>query len=349
MCTRLVFALAALSLFAGCAIHPLPEDVARVTSFDIVRQIRCETRDTLRQAVIGWLEILANKGNIRARELALQYRADPASISTFHYNLFKTPDLVQVRSMAKLFYDTGIAYNFDLTGIEDNDLTGEVNFLKPDLLSRLSLGVKAGAKRKRANERTFTVTDTFSGLLAKVTETFCEGQVVGPNYVYPISGRIGVDRLVNDFIYLTLFGNLTSAGATAADVAKAGVMPGLPYMVDELTFTTTVTASATPRIEFTPITRNFRLLNAEVNALAERTDIHKVTMGLAIASSSMVELAPLRDYLFGGRGTRAVSAGGAGGLYVGARVIGGGTQSEKLAVIAVDQVKSREIRLIPPL
>ena len=62
MCTRFVFAFAALSLLIGCAIHPLPEDVARVTSFDIVRQIRCDTRDTLREIVIGWLEKLAKQG-----------------------------------------------------------------------------------------------------------------------------------------------------------------------------------------------------------------------------------------------------------------------------------------------
>jgi hypothetical protein len=335
---------------AGCSIHPLPEDVARVNSFDIVRQIRCETRDTLRQVVIGWLEILAQHGSVRAQQLALQYRNDPASIREFHYDLFNTPDLVQVRSTAKLFYDTGIAYNFDLTGTEDNDVTVDLNFLKDRVFTKLSLALNAEAKRQRSNIRSFTVTDTFSGLFRILTEKFCEGQVVGPNYIYPISGRIGVDKLVNDFIYLTLFGHLSSAGVKASDAATAGGAVGLPYMVDEMQFTTIVKASANPKIEFTPVTPAFQLLNAEADVLARRTDIHKVTVGLAIAPSGQVELAPLRAYLFGsGSASARGPVASSSGLVVGTRVIGGGTPSEKLAVLAVDQLKSREIQLIPPL
>jgi hypothetical protein len=347
VCIRVICAFTALALLVGCAIHPLPEDVTRVTSFDIVRQIRCETRDTIREIVIGWLETLATyEHSVRAQQLAAQYRADPASIRTFHYDLFNTPDLVHVRATAKLFYDTGIAYNFDLTGTEDNNLSADVNllrqqpFLQP--LSKFSLALNAGAQRRRANERTFTITDTFSGLLTQVTEAFCEGQVIGPNYIYPISGRIGVDRLINDFIHLTLFGNLTAGGA------KPGDAPGIPAMVDNLTFTTTITASATPRIEFTPVTATFQLLNAQLAAVAARTDVHKVTVGVAITTSGIAELAPLRAYLFGAGATVRGQTADPGGVIVGARVIGGGSPSERLAVIAVDQIKSREVQLIPP-
>jgi hypothetical protein len=343
MRTRLVCAFTALSLFAGCAIHPLPEDVTRVTSFDIVRQIRCETRDTLREVIIKWLEILATtQGSVRAQQLALQYRNDPASINTFHYDLFNTPELKEVRATAKLFYDTGIAYTFDFTITEDNDLTADLGFLKQRPFSKVSLAINAGARRKRANERIFTVTDTFSGLLTKLTEKHCVGQIVGPNYIYPISGRIGVDKLVNDFIYLALFENLT------AKDAKPGDLSGPPTMVDNLAFTTAITASVNPSIVFTPITPAFQLASASINALADRIDVHKVTMGLAIAPSGLVELAPLRSYLFGPGRTAVGPVGSGGTVYVGARVIGRGSAAEQLAVIAVDQFKSREVQLIPP-
>jgi hypothetical protein len=54
-----IFALfGALSLFSGCAIHPLPEDVAN--TYHIVRQIRCETRETLKNFVITWLNYLGS-------------------------------------------------------------------------------------------------------------------------------------------------------------------------------------------------------------------------------------------------------------------------------------------------
>jgi hypothetical protein len=99
---------------------------------------------------------------------------------------------------------------------------------------------------------------------------------------------------------------------------------------------------------FTPITPAFQLVSASVNALADRIDVHKVTIGLAIAPSGLVELAPLRSYLFGAGRTVTGPVGSGGTVYVGARVIGRGSAAEQLAVIAVDQFKSREVQLIPP-
>ena len=31
-------------MLSGCTIHPLPEDVTKLNTFQIVKQIRCETR-----------------------------------------------------------------------------------------------------------------------------------------------------------------------------------------------------------------------------------------------------------------------------------------------------------------
>lgn len=47
-----------LCVLAGCAIHPLPDDVTGVTTAQIVQQIRCETRDAAIQALTSWLEDL---------------------------------------------------------------------------------------------------------------------------------------------------------------------------------------------------------------------------------------------------------------------------------------------------
>lgn len=44
-------------LFTACSAHPLPEDVTRRTTFDIVQKLRCEARDGLESAVrAGWLD-----------------------------------------------------------------------------------------------------------------------------------------------------------------------------------------------------------------------------------------------------------------------------------------------------
>ena len=48
-------ALAASFLGAGCAIHPLPEDVTGVPTYYIVRQIRCEARSAVISSAINGL------------------------------------------------------------------------------------------------------------------------------------------------------------------------------------------------------------------------------------------------------------------------------------------------------
>src|SRR5882762_10301439 len=106
-------AAVALSFFsAGCAIHPLPQDVTGVDTYHIVRQIRCEARETIRQEVIRWLTKMATAGDPISQQLLVKYESDPESISSFRPDVFKGPDYVEVRPVAKLFYDAGIAYNF---------------------------------------------------------------------------------------------------------------------------------------------------------------------------------------------------------------------------------------------
>jgi len=100
-------------IVSGCSIHPLPEDVTGVSTYHIVRQIRCEARDTISKVVIGYLHSLADAHpNIDLfQRLVSQYESEPDSIRNFHYNLFKDPELVEVRKAVKTFYDAGIAYN----------------------------------------------------------------------------------------------------------------------------------------------------------------------------------------------------------------------------------------------
>jgi hypothetical protein len=346
-----VFSVAAIvfSVFtAGCAIHPLPQDVTGVDTYHIARQIRCEARETIRLEVINWLNKLAAAGDPLAQQLALQYESAPDSISTFRPEVFTGRDRAAIRSVAKLFYDAGIAYNFDLTMTEDNNLMTGLSFLKPLTEPVFTVGVNANANRTRSNTRTFTVTDTFSYLLTKLnTEVrgvrYCDGQLVSANYVYPIAGRIGIDKMVHEFIELTLFANLVEPQAAPGTA-------GAPTMVDQLTFTTSIGGSVNPAVVFTPVTSAFQLTNASLTAMADRMDVHQVSVGLAVSTSGMSQLDPVRSFLFSsdrGAGT-ATGNRGVSPVVVGRRITGGGrTASEVLAVIAIDQLKSRELKLIP--
>jgi hypothetical protein len=337
-----------LSLCAGgCAIHPVPQDVTGIDTYDIVRQIRCEARETIIQEVVAWLKKLS--GDPRADQILFEYDRDRETISNFRPDIFNRPDETRIRAMVKLFYDTGIAYNFDLTMTEDNGLSGGATFTRPVLNPVVTLGVAAGAARQRTNHRTFVVTDTFSYLLTKLNtpvrgQHYCDGQLVGPNYVYPIAGRIGIDKMVHDFINLTLFASLTET------TAKPGAA-GAPTMADELTFTTNLSGSINPVAVFTPVSNALQLTNVSLTAGADRIDVHKVAVALAIPPSGVIELGPLRSFLFSRDRSAAATGGTTRGssVILGTRVTGGAhTASEALAIYAIDQLKSRELQLIPP-
>jgi len=240
---------------------------------------------------------------------------------------------------------------------EDNNLTTEVDFIRPIVNPKLTLALTGGANRKRTNDRTFTATDTFGGLL-KLPRRYCDGFVVGPNYIYPIAGRIGIDAVVHDFINLTLFANLDAAGASPsggsqkpAGGATKSAGASTPTLVDKLTFTTSITGSVNPVATFTPMGKNFQISGASLTGLADRMDVHQVTVAVAIAPSSMADLASLRSFLFSP--ARVAAASRSTGFYSSTsvialnRVIGGGSPFEQLALIAVDQLKSREFELVP--
>jgi hypothetical protein len=168
---------------------------------------------------------------------------------------------------------------------------------------------------------------------------YCTGFIVAENYVYPIAGKIGVAKVIHDFINLTLFESLS------------GDKGAPPAMTDDLTFTTTVSASVNPAVMFTPLGTALQAADAGVTAGIKRSDVHEVVVGIAIDKASVPNLTPVRSYLFSDRrfanGLTQTSPGAiSGSLYIGNRVIGGGSASERLAVIANDQAKSPQVQIV---
>jgi hypothetical protein len=340
--TALLFAAS----LAGCALHPLPEDVTGVDTADIVRQIRCESREAVIHEVRQWLTLRAGAGDRISQQLLAKYDAEPESISSFNANVFPA-SFVTERQLVNLFYSAGIAYTFDLKMVVNNDINpASATLLRPSPpRPKFTLGLGAGALFDRSNQRKFTSTDTFGSLLklnAAVVRgrRYCTGFIVTENYVYPIAGKIGVGRVIHDFINLTLFNGLS------------GDKGAPPTMTDDLIFTTTLSASATPTAMFTPLGTALQLSDASLTAAFKRSDVHEVTVGVAIDKAAVSNLGPVRSALFSerrdaaGLGTSRTAATG-GALYIGNRVIGGGGGSEQLAVIANDQAKSEKVQFIP--
>lgn len=279
-------------IVAGCAIHPLPEDVSGAPTYVIVRQIRCETRQAIIENVLGWLTSEKNQieGKVDpvSRQTGIEFR-NGRPMREFTPSLFKG----RVEQIIATFYNAGVAYTFDLDMSEVNKLDPQINLSDIFPHFRFTIGITGGFDRTRENERLFTVTDSFSDLI-QLPESYCNdptqrSYIVSENYVYPINGRIGVKRMIQDFIELTLFGGLSGPKEN---------MKGPPTLVDQLSFTTEISGSINPAITFSSIGNGLRVTDGSLTAFANRKDLHKVTIGLAIAGQGINLVGQLRNALF---------------------------------------------------
>jgi hypothetical protein len=283
---------------AACAIHPLPEDVANIPTYTIVRQIRCEARQAVIDSLFRYLTSPQNLGEHLdvhsykvGRQAYADYKDDPDSITKF-----KPARLTGfASSVVGLLYHTGIAYNFDLTGLEINNIDATANFIRPKPVSSLlTLGLGANFDRQRQNDRSFTITDNFGELVSKVHANYCTNHIATANYVYPIAGRVGIDRVIHDFLFLTLFANLSGK---SKDVITAS---GPPTMVEQLQFVTTIGGSATPKITFMPTGGAFQLGDVSLPVSASRKDTHQLTIGLYLDQTAVKQIGRVRAGIFSG-------------------------------------------------
>jgi hypothetical protein len=322
--------LAAVVWLAGCAIHPLPDDVTGVTTYNIVRQIRCEARQAIFDFAVDYLTGPKNNFDDDARTIGLQFKEHLRPVHEFNYTLFKPP----IRQLVQFFSTTGIAYNFQLQILETDNIDPMTDLLTFNGKNQFTSPVSGNADRMRQNIRTFTVTDTFDFLLRNIPDDplhnndYCAGYIVAPNYIYPVAGKIGVDRMIGDFVNLTLFGGLVGPPTSAANPTTAS-SKGPPTMVDQLQFTTTVSLSATPKVTFAPV-KTF--MDASLGLKASRQDVHTVTIGLAIVDkNSLSQVAAFRAGVF---------APGPLGPLLSARPA---NNAEFAAVAAVNQVLTQQV------
>jgi hypothetical protein len=314
-------AIVLATAIAGCAVHPLPNDVTGLSTNIIVRQIRCETREAVIDSILGFLTNDANfhsagrqKVDAPSRAVGLsfsdEYARDRLSISRFHPRLLTG----FARQAIGTLWNTGIAYNYDLEMTEINNVDPEINLLRTFPMSVLNLGIKGNFDRQRQNIRTFTITDNFGTLVHDLPATYCPDRfLVGPNMIYPVAGQVGMRKVVQDFLVLALFDNL------AGDGKDVTAVKGPPTMVDQLDFETTIGGSVTPKITFTPLNRGWEVADATLGLSASRKDVHKLTVGLYLATPGDRDIGAIRAGIFQ--------------QFIAAR----GNAAEKGAAIAVDQ------------
>jgi len=203
----------------GCATHPLPEDVTRKTTYDIVERIRCEAKEAVVDHVRPGSEL------------------DSAAIG----------------------------YEFLFTITENNNNSGDATFKYPFTNGTFTLGVNAGAEKQRLSNRNFRIVETFRDL----RRVDCSGQTAGRNRLYPIAGSVGLYETIDTYIQLERLTDLSPKG-------------DMPAFADRLMYTTKLFGGVNPSVVLTPVTHRFRLAEANLHLLADRTDIHQVTVAMAV-------------------------------------------------------------------
>ena len=106
-----------------------------------------ETRQGAIDLALGYLTAEGNLRNGRvnpqSHAVGLQFANHQRRIQELNPKLFSG----HARDVLGLFYDTGVAYTFDLEMTEINNLNTEINLLQPLTGSTFTLGIKARADR----------------------------------------------------------------------------------------------------------------------------------------------------------------------------------------------------------
>jgi hypothetical protein len=257
-------------LLASCAIHPLPEDVTRNTTFDIVRKIRCEGLEALDNISIRLLRtstyppLLEAADRIAAGELrVVDFMSNPKYRAIVQHLDPSVQWLFEAYTLTAVTFD----FEFMITEDNNNQVVADFGMLLTRGLFSIG-GANAGAKFDRQTDRRFQVTNSFFELhLLDHAECGSISAKIG-NLIYPITGKIGLEEVFDTFVKL-------DSGVTLVSTTTS-------RFSDTLTFTTTLSAGVAPKITLNPGPVNqLRLSDATVTLTETRTDVHKVAVSLA--------------------------------------------------------------------
>ena len=233
--------------FFGCTIHPIPYDVPGYRTIDIVKKIRCEAQRALAK--------------------------------------FLPEDAKQLAVYDKM----SIAYQFTFTISENNKLGADASFKMPVSTGTFTLGISGGVEKERLGQREFTFVDKFKEARQ---ESVCVLEATGPDYKYPITGTIGLEEVIKTYLELQAVGLgdrpgivFDTRGRTpfAAKQAKGGAQKqdkGTVDFAETFEFTTTIKASASPKVELKPVGSGLALASASGSLSGDRTDKHALLITL---------------------------------------------------------------------
>ena len=235
----------------GCSLYPIPDDVSPYSTEQIVRYGRCEMRNEILDYMVHHkiIPFPFTEDGIKKQIKATQDLKDKKKALSHEEEL-----LLKLAKVA-------VVYSFDFNITETNKTGADAGFRLPGLTSVLDVGGTAALDLTRQGQRVFGTEDAWGDLItnSKLCKEFWQRP---GNFIYPLTGSIGVDRVVRTFI----------------DVEEQG--GAKDNFVDTLTFTTQASGGADATLKLDPVPNQFRLVSATAAASASRLDIHRLTLSL---------------------------------------------------------------------
>ncbi|MBY5471532.1 hypothetical protein HFO86_15130 [Rhizobium leguminosarum] len=189
---------------------------------------------------------------------------------------------IDLRPLKKDLKDTiasfakyAVTYDFTFTGTITNNVSGSITPTSTFGAGSRIFPFTARLDRSRQNIQSFRETDTFGDLLKNTSAKYCPDphENASRDYVYPITGSIGIAKQLRDFLSLKVF-------------SKLGAMEGPPTFTSNITFTTTMHGNVDPTIVISPV-ENSTTRSGGYGLTSERSDEHKVIIAFAAVSSAM--------------------------------------------------------------
>jgi len=118
---RLIFLSFSILGMVGCSIHPLPDDVTRLQTREIVHHIRCEARAAIKQAIIDYLR----KGELNSFVDDMESGRLPLNALNAHLGELPTT----VRDNIVKYKGEGITYDFTFDITEQDTIAADFNFI----------------------------------------------------------------------------------------------------------------------------------------------------------------------------------------------------------------------------
>lgn len=190
--------------------------------------------------------------------------------------LFNTIKLEKFSSAAKSLFTyygrTLVAYDFTIDSQENNTSSVDAIFLKKLLRGTDNIGFRFGNDRTREVKRQNRNYDTFDSLSRLMPQEDCNTYGNAENYIYPSTGLLRVNSLVNDFVIQNQHENLGSKdkGALTAE------------MNETITFTTKFTGNIDPSFTTDAITGRYVPSQLKLNVDNYRLDTHTIIILISL-------------------------------------------------------------------